>query len=36
MTLLGERPDPVFWVAAALTVYTGWGYLVASLKYMED
>ncbi len=24
------------WVAAALTVYTGWGYLVASLKYMED
>jgi len=24
------------WVAAALTVYTGWGYLVGSLKYMED
>ncbi|MFT3811288.1 MAG: CDP-diacylglycerol--glycerol-3-phosphate 3-phosphatidyltransferase [Micropepsaceae bacterium] len=24
------------WVAAALTVYTGWGYLVASLRYMED
>lgn len=24
------------WLAAALTVYTGWGYLVASLKHMED
>lgn len=24
------------WIAAALTVYTGWGYLVGSLKYMED
>lgn len=24
------------WVAAALTVYTGWGYLMATLKYLED
>lgn len=24
------------WVAAALTVYTGWGYLIATLKYLED
>lgn len=24
------------WLAAALTVYTGWSYLVASLKHMED
>lgn len=24
------------WLAAALTVYTGWGYLIGSLKYMED
>lgn len=24
------------WIAAALTLYTGWGYMVASLKHMED
>ena len=24
------------WLAAALTVYTGWGYLIGSLKHMED
>lgn len=24
------------WLAAAMTVYTGWSYLVASLKHMED
>lgn len=24
------------WIAAAMTVYTGWSYLVASLKHMED
>lgn len=24
------------WLAAALTVYTGWGYLVGSLEFMDD
>jgi cardiolipin synthase len=36
MPLIDDAGAWGLWLAAALTVYTGWGYLIGSLQFMDD